>query len=195
MRFDPRLWRGGPLTEHIGDLDVPSGQLRVCDAGTLFEPVAVTVPSGRHPVRVLRNRGGDILAAAVRVGPGEPSRWSEEGAYGVDAGLAGFFDGRVPDVPGVARAHQHRHLPLAPRLQPGAQVAVVEDAGQAGAMVPFDGGGFATCRSGHGDGIYAVYVGTDPRGAAAVVVTEFIGPDDEDLEEELDVEDAPTEQG
>ena len=190
MRFDPRLWRGGPLTEHIGDLDVPSGQLRVCDAGTLFEPVAVTVPSGRHPVRVLRNRGGDILAAAVRVGPGEPSRWSEEGAYGVDAGLAGFFDGALLEkVDAHAFETSIYDDLIALHLDPA------EDAGQAGAMVPFDGGGFATCRSGHGDGIYAVYVGTDPRGAAAVVVTEFIGPDDEDLEEELDVEDAPTEQG
>lgn len=190
MRFDPRLWRGGPLTEHIGDLDVPSGRLAVCDAGTLFQPVGVDVAAGRHAVRVLRNRDGENLAAAVRVGPGEPARWEERGAYGVDAGMAGFFDQAT-----LAKLEAHDFASsiyddlISKHLDPA------EAQGHAGAMVPFEGSGFAACASGYGDGTYGVYVGIDPRGGVAVVVTEFIGPDDEDLEDELDVEDAPTEQG
>lgn len=188
MRFDPRLWRGGPLTEHIGDLDVPSGDVSICDAGTLFGPVPVAVPPGRYPVRVLKDLRGDNVAVALRVGGTEPVRWSEDGTFGVDAGMAGLFDSKLlaklerQDFPtSIYDDLIQRHLDPA------------EDEGRAGAMVPFDGGAFAACRSGHGDGFYSVWVGRDTAGKVAVVVTEFI---EAALDvDELDVEDAPTEQG
>lgn len=75
MRFDPRLWRGGPLTEHLGDHDVPMADSG--EVGALFGALPDTVPAGRYPVRVLKSREGARVAAAMQVGQGEPVSWSE----------------------------------------------------------------------------------------------------------------------
>lgn len=189
MGFDPRLWRGGPLAEDLGHLDVPSGRVRVCDAGTLFNPVSVAVPAGRHLARVLRERSGDNLAAALVVGQGEPVSWEEVGGYGVDAGMAGFFDANLYDAVDGHEFEQSlyddlisKHLDPAERL------------GRAGALVPFAEGSFSACRSGWGDGWYPVHVGRDAGGEVVVIVTTFLGEDEESEEEsELSVEDEPTE--
>ncbi len=187
MGFDPRLWRGGPLVEDLGLLSIPSGQVRVCDAGTLFAPVAVAVPAGSYVARILRERGGDNVAAALVVGGGEPVTWEEVGAYGVDAGMSGFFDGELLSVLDATPFEMSIYDDLiSQHLDPA------EREGRAGAIVPFQEAAFSACRSGWGDGLYPVHVGRDALGEVVVIVTTFID-EDVDKGEELSVEDEPTE--
>jgi len=186
MNFDPRLWRGGPNIEDLGHIAVTSGRVAVCDPGTLFDPVTLRVPVGRYPVRVLRGADRRNAAASLVLRPGEPVRWDEAGAYGVDAGMSGFFDGDLLDrldredfETSIYDDLISLHLDPAERL------------GHAGALVPFAEGAFSVCGSGWGDGLYPVHVGRGGDGEVVVVVTTFL--DDEDEQE--DGEDEPTERG
>lgn len=187
MRFDPRLWRGGPLAEDLGLIPIPSGEVRVCDAGTLFKPVRVAVPPGRYLARVLRDRSGDNVAASLVVGGREPVAWDEVGGYGVDAGMAGFFDGKLVEALDGHRWEASIYDDLISRyLDPA------EREGRAGALVPFQDAAFSACRSGQGDGWYGVFVGRDAQGEVAVIVTGFNG-DEESEDDDLSAEDEPTE--
>lgn len=185
MNFDPRLWRGGPNIEDLGQLSVPSGRVQICDPGTLFDPVAVEVPAGQHLARVLKSRDGDNVAAALVVRKGEPVSWEEVGNYGVDAGMSGFFDGALFDQVDAHDFDVSIYDDLISRhLEPA------EREGHAGTLIPFDGATFSACRSGWGDGIYPVHVGRGVDGGVEVIVTTFL---DDDEDDEDSVEDEPTE--
>ena len=166
---DARLWQAGDHAEEIGALDVASGAVKVCDAGTLFAPVEVEVPKGTYDVRIPRNGDGDNEAAALVAKGAKPVSWTEAGAYGVDAGMSAFFDADV-----FARVDKHA-FPVSiyddlicNHLDPA------ERQGHAGAFVPFEDAKFSACRSGYGDGVYPVFVGRDAKGKVVAVVTTFL---------------------
>ena len=167
--IEPHLWQPGPHAEEIGLLDVPSGKVMVCDAGTLWGPVAVELPPGRYHVRIARNEQGDNEAAILLAEGAAPVNWTEVGTYGVDAGMSAFFDAEV-----FARVDRHR-FPISiyddlisNHLDPA------EAKGHAGAFVPFEEARFSACRSGYGDGVYPVFVGHGASGAVQAVVTIFM---------------------
>lgn len=189
MSFDPRLWRGGPLTDEIGTLSIPSGTVGICDPGTLFEPVTVGPVEERGLVRVLRDRRGENLAMALVVRATEPVRWEEAGAFGVDAGMAGFFDAALLEVLDEHRFPVSIYDDLISRhLDPA------ERKGHAGALVPFQDLAFSACRSGWGDGEYPVWVGHDEDDRVAVIVAIFVFEEaEESVDDERSVGDEPTE--
>lgn len=175
LTVEPRLYQAGEQAEEIGDLEIPTGLVVVSDAGTLFAPVAVEVTPGTYRVRVVKNEDGDNESAALVAKDAAPVRWKEVGAYPVDAGMSGFFDGAI-----FARADQAQWKVsiyddlISKHLDPA------EKKGHAGAFVPFEEAKFSACRSGWGDGVYPVYAGHDAAGEVVAVVTRFFGDDDDD---------------
>jgi hypothetical protein len=167
--IDARLWSSGPHAEEIGDLEIPSGEVMVCDAGTLFDPVEVSLPKGVYQVRVARSDEGDNASAVLIARDATPVSWEDVGAYGVDAGMSGFFDadvfGRVDDHRWPVSLYDDL---ISKHLDPA------EERGHAGAFVPYEEAKFSACRSGHGDGVYPVYVGRDAKGAVVAVLTTFL---------------------
>jgi len=163
------LWQAGAHSEEIGELSIPSGKVKVCDAGTLFAPVEVALPPGDYDVRIQRNEDGDNAAAVLIAKSAKPLVWKEIGAYGVDAGMSGFFDADVFD-----RIDKHTFEVsiyddlICNHLDPA------EEEGHAGAFVPFEEAKFSACRSGYGDGVYAVFEGRDASGTVVAVVTTFM---------------------
>jgi hypothetical protein len=163
------IWRGGTHAEEIGEMEIPSGKVKVSDAGTLFAPVEVAVPKGSYHVRITRNDDGENRAAVLIQKDAVPTTWTERGSYAVDAGMSGFFDGDV-----FTRVDKHvwpisiyddlicNHLDPAERE------------GHAGAFVPYEETKFSACRSGYGDGVYPVYEGRDANGTVVAVVTTFL---------------------
>ena len=163
------LWQSGTHAEEIGELEIPSGKVKVSDAGTLFAPVEVAIPKGTYHVRITRNDDGENRAAVLIKKDAVPSAWFDKGSYAVDAGMSGFFDGDV-----FARVDKHvwpisiyddlicNHLDPAERE------------GHAGAFVPYEETKFSACRSGYGDGVYPVYEGRDAKGNVVAVVTTFL---------------------
>jgi hypothetical protein len=162
------VWQAGSSSEEIGELEVPSGVVHVCDAGTLFAPVAVKLPKGVYEVRVARDDRGDNGAAVLAKKGAKPVKWKNVGAYAVDAGMAGFFDGDV-----FMRVDKHvwpisiYDDLISNHLDPA------EAEGHAGAFVPYEETKFSACRSGGGDGVYPVFAGHDANGDVVVVVTTF----------------------
>jgi hypothetical protein len=95
-------------------------------------------------------------------------RFEEVGAYGVDAGMSGFFDRELHErADGFELEGSIYDDLISNHLDPA------EDKGHAGAFVPFERQRFSACRSGGGDGVYPVYVGKDARGHVVAVVTTF----------------------
>lgn len=163
-------WQASAESEEIGELEIPSGKVKVSDAGTLFAPVEVAIPKGTWHVRITRNGDGDNIAAVLYQRPdAAPIAWREQGSYAVDAGMSGFFDGDV-----FARVDKHvwpisiYDDLISKHLDPK------EAEGHAGAFVPFEETKFSACRSGYGDGVYPVFAGTDASGAIVMVVTTFL---------------------
>jgi hypothetical protein len=89
----------------------------------------------------------------------------EAGRFGVDAGTAGFLDAHVFAALSdhVFEENAYDDL-LAPSLA---------TAGAAAALVPFEGSMFFACRSGDGDGVYPVFVGSDAAGTPVAVLVSF----------------------
>ena len=162
------LWRSGPHAEEIGDLEILSGSVMVCDAGTLFSPVEVSLPKGVYRVRVARDNRENASAVLIAKNAA-PVAWEEAGAYGVDAGMSGFFDAdvfeRVDDHDWSVSLYDDL---ISKHLDPA------ERRGHAGAFVPFEEVKFSACRSGGGDGVYPVYVGRDASGEVVAVLTTFL---------------------
>lgn len=155
-------------TEELGELDIPSGRVCVCDAGTLAGPVIVGLPKGKYIVRIQRDDSRENTAA-VLIAPGKrPTKFEEVGHYPVDAGMSGFFD-HDP----LVRADQHSWDMniyddlICNHLDPA------EAKGHAGAFVPFGNSAFSACKSGAGDGVYPVFVGRDAAASVVAVVTIF----------------------
>lgn len=168
VEVEARMWTSGAHAEELGTLDVPSGTVMVCDPGTLFGPVAVAVPSGTYDVRVGHD-GRDNFASALVAKGAKPTSWKKVGVYGVDAGMAGFFDAAV-----LARVDKHSFpISIYDDLICD-HLDVAEEAGHAGAFCPFEESKFSSCRSGHGDGGYPVFAGTDGSGKVVAVVTTFL---------------------
>ncbi len=165
------LWK--PATkgaEELGVLELPSGTVSVCDAGTLLRPVHVKLPAGKYQARVVFDGVHDNLSMALVKKGATPIAWKNVGSYGVDAGMAGFFDGKLykkldkhqfPDDGNMYDSLIANHLDPA------------ETKGHAGAFVPFLDSKFCACRSGQGDGVYATFVGKDKNGIVVAVVTTF----------------------
>ena len=165
------LWQGGPRTEELGEISIPSGAVTISDAG-IPHGVRVAVSPANGSVRILRNEDGDNVAAALVFPEGEPVDWTEAGTYGVDCGLSGFGDSELLEQLDkqtweISSYDDLISLHLEPR----------EDEGHAGALIPFQGNAFSACRSGYGDGVYAVHVGRNREGRVAAIVTVFIDND------------------
>src|SRR5581483_1367960 len=96
------IWQSGTHAEEIGELEIPSGKVKVSDAGTLFAPVEVAIPKGTYHVRITRNDDGENRAAVLIKKGAVPVTWFDKGSYAVDAGMSGFFDGVV-----FARVDKH----------------------------------------------------------------------------------------
>jgi hypothetical protein len=168
-RIDAHLWSAGSHAEEIGDLEISSGRVMVCDAGTLFDPVEVSLPKGVYRVHVARDKGRDNAAAVLIAKDATPVSWKEAGAYGVDASMSGFFDADVFDC---VEDHDwsvslYDDL-ISKHLDPA------ERRGHAGALVPHEEAKFSACRSGFGDGVYPVYVGRDANRKVVAVLTTFL---------------------
>ena len=161
--------------EEIGSVPVPSGQLMVCDPGTLFAPVKVEIPAGTYAVRILVDDEEDRpREAALVLGEGTVDRWEEVGWYGVDCGLSGFFD--AEHLKQVEEAEYEISIYddlIGPVLEQA------EANGEAGTVVPSGEGAFSTCTSGWGDGTYVVRVGRSADGRPLVVLTVFMDEEEE----------------
>ncbi len=168
MDLSESIWQSGSDAEEVGELEIPSGKVKVSDAGTLLDPVEVDVPKGTYHVRITRD-GRDNRAAVLIKKGAVPVTWSDKGSYAVDAGMSGFFDADV-----FERVEKHV-WPISiyddlicDHLDPA------EDEGHAGAFVPYEDTKFSACRSGIGDGVYPVYEGRDANGTVVAVVTTFL---------------------
>lgn len=183
----------------IGELDVPSGRLCVCDPLTSsFEelaPLAREAPTGTFPVEVAiaRMANGDLRVACARVRfdaatqattwepalvEGQPPPGEDEvPGYGVDAGMGSFLDA-------VARASfdeatTDAWLAALERNSVDTWTSHVAGIGKANVVM---------CSSGWGDGFYASWWGLSAEGHVVELVTDFevlLGPVRETFELQL----------
>lgn len=162
------FWSPGASSQELGTLAIPSGEVAVCDAGTLDGKVRVAVAPGMYEVRVHRDEQGNNVAAALVMPGAKPVAFEQVGRYGVDAGLSGFFDAKLHETASNFDFDCSIYDDLiSEHLEPA------EDKGAAGVLIPFEGGAFSACRSGFGDGVYPVLVGRDASERVVAVVTTF----------------------
>ncbi len=159
--FGRHLWDADPALREIGRLAVPSGEVIVCDPGLLDGGVSLAVEPGQYAVRV-HTAGGQLnTAAALVANDAEPVTFEHVGSYGVDAGVSGFFDLAVHAAARDFGGNIYDDL-IADPLE-----------AHAAALVPLEGQHFSACTSGHGDGVYPVFVGRSAAGKVVVVLTTF----------------------
>lgn len=180
--------QGEPIevsTRVIGDLRVPSGRILVGDPFTTsFEspgtPLTLEAPTGVFPVEVAVARfdNGDarVACARVRFDPAvHAQRWEVaafEGqeppfddkipGYGVDAGMACFFDEEARSA--VDEATTDAWLAATEKNEVNTWTWHVADIGKANVVM---------CSSGWGDGFYASWWGFDAAGRIVELVTDF----------------------
>src|SRR5262249_1685715 len=136
--MDPSICNKTEQTEELGELDIPSGKVFVCDAGAQPGPVVVQVPKGKYVVRIQRDESNTNTAAVLVAAGSQPISFEEVGHYPVDAGMSAFFDGEL-----YSRADQHPWKIsiyddlICDHLDPA------ESEGHAGAFVPFGGAAFS----------------------------------------------------
>lgn len=182
----------------LGQLQVPSGRLVVGDPATtdLTEPLialARQAPTGVFPVEVaVACFGSDLRVACARVRfrADEPATvWEVAGfeggpsdsgdsvpAYGVDAGMACFFDARA--CAGADHSEEITEAWLAAVEQNSVPTWAWHVAELGGANI-------VMFSSGWGDGLYSSYWGLDDSGRIVELVTDFevlIGPASERVE-------------
>lgn len=146
-------------TEKLGTLVVPSGRIVVNDAaGGLLRatPLERTVPPGKYPVTSCWN-GNATCAMKVRFSTRKAVRWEKAPGFGVDSGLAGFFDAEAARIAGN---NENWHEQLNTQ-----QHSIKID--------PVSGANMVWCFPAYGDGGYACYWGLDRSDNVVSLVADF----------------------
>ncbi|WP_342238026.1 DUF4241 domain-containing protein [Inquilinus sp. OTU3971] len=163
----------------IGDLDIPSGRMVVCDPFACEPGIPFTrrVPTGRFPVQlaVTRTPSGEQRVAYARVlfsdrpavrwemalPPGESLDGSQtDYAFGfpVETGTGSFMDAAVQGPYLTAAADRNTKQQLIAALNER------QASGVAWLVRPFGPGSIAMFETGFGDGYYISYFGLDDAG-------------------------------
>lgn len=183
----------------VGTLTVTSGRVVACDALTLMsaEPFLLTVPPGRHRVRLIGTDETEYAAAVLACGEGEPVRWrlavtSSDGdpdlladdevyGYPVGAGMGCFMDARAVALwEKELDAYEgmgydklvEKHLLDLPERDWASYVIGSRDSSIANP----EGLNIVLFRSGFGDGVYGTYAGWDSGGGLVCLLTDFALP-------------------
>lgn len=176
---DPLTLFDGARVEHIGELDVPTGSLVMCDPLVFPEdrPFQRTIAPGRYrvDVAVIDIEPGHQRIAALRlvVGDGTPSSYEDAGDFGVDAGVGCVMDVAAQNVL-VAEMERFEHDRngnyyddvLAKELEPDRDWTLHYPVANRRENV-------AIVHSGWGDGIYGCYWVLDATGAPLWLVADF----------------------
>ena len=193
---------GGPATSGglpvrlstfvAGELVLPTGRLVAADAFFFSAaPFARTVPTGRHPVSLLKSAEGPafghIAAAMLRFAPGDPVSWElavvagqdpaklqpgELLGYGVDSGTGCFASPEAVaavasgvDFDDYSEEIHHGMFPSDDVADWNHSVEVVVDEATGANVIGFS--------SGFGDGVYPSWFGLDIDGKPMMLLTDF----------------------
>jgi len=173
----------------IGDLELPTGEIIVCDpliTGTEMPALSRKVKPGRYPVSLLEAQGR-VAVAVLRFRPGTPVRWElatlpgqdvatlkgdEIFGYPVDAGLGSFMDKTAMvlmlERQSKLQADQNYYDDvLAAEFAPNQDRFVMH---RPVAGNPLN---IAMFWSGWGDGFYPSFWGLDAAGEPLLLTTDF----------------------
>lgn len=173
----------------IGDLELPTGEIIVCDpliTGTEMPALSRKVKPGRYPVSLLEAQGR-VAVAALRFRPGTPVRWElatlpgqdvatlkgdEIFGYPVDAGLGSFMDKTAM----VLMSEQQSKLQADQNYYDdvlAAEFAPNQDRFVMHRPVAGNPLNIAMFWSGWGDGFYPSFWGLDAAGEPLLLTTDF----------------------
>ena len=173
----------------IGDIDIPSGKLLVCDPFLIWEsrPFDKVFPRGRFPVQLSIMRiNDDERTAFARIkfsdmpvekwevatenGPSTiPMSADPEQGYGVEGGIAVFIDSLPAQYFVSETSESMRKLGDVFIGNPNEKTFstwsyLVQQAGQYN---------FASFSTGYGDGFYSCFIGYDKNGNVCRLLTDF----------------------
>lgn len=173
----------------IGDLELPTGEIIVCDpliTGTEMPALSRKVKAGRYPVSLLEAQGR-VAVAVLRFRPGTPVRWElatlpgqdvatlkgdEIFGYPVDAGLGSFMDKTAM----VLMSEQQSKLQADQNYYDdvlAAEFAPNQDRFVMHRPVAGNPLNIAMFWSGWGDGFYPSFWGLDAAGEPLLLTTDF----------------------
>jgi hypothetical protein len=182
------------IHRHVGDLQLPTGQLVACDPFVFpeMEPFSLLLPRGTFPVvlSVARTATDQRVAfATLRAKQSVPITWKmmtlgqqdtsklkdgELFGYPVDAGTGCFMDRSVGRIltQTMREKSDFYEVMIAEMERTYTHTWSWID-------MKFGDGNLVAFSSGYGDGVYATYAGFDSDGDLCVVVTDFgvIPPD------------------
>jgi hypothetical protein len=174
---------------HVGDLILPTGKLVACDPFVTpeAEPFSLLVPRGAFPVVLSVSEIATdqrVAFATVRFKQTSPVRWEMMATgnndpsklepchilgYAVDSGTGCFMDA----LAGRALTEKMNDDSNFFKTMMAEMDKTYRDTWD-WLNMKFGDGNLIAFKSGLGDGLYATYVGLDPQGEVAAVVTDFM---------------------